>query len=197
MELSSHVNEPKAVPKRCAPFDEEPGFYEPAGLWFYGNVRLLDAHLACISKALWRSDHLPSELNEIEVEAERLILDSRVMVCGVHSPAHQRVAVVPLRWGSPRIMVFSGGFLHHLGEKLDQEPFRAARLWRYACDPATDLAISRRAPDKAPTFASCNPAVDRLIEKLVTREFAGVLFGKDPAPDLVWQPPQPSLFAST
>ncbi len=195
--MSSRVNEPKAVPKRCAPFDEEPGFYEPAGLWLYGNVRLLDGRLAHISKALWRSDHLPSELDEIEVEAERLILDGRVMVCGMHSPAHQRVAVVPLRWGSPRIMVFSGGFFHHLGEKLDQEPFRAARLWRYAWDPATDLAISRRAPDKAPTFASCNPTVDRLIEKLVARDFAGVLFGKEPAPDLVRQPRQPSLFAST
>jgi DNA processing protein len=83
---------------------------------------------------------------------------------------------VPLRWGAPRILVFSGGFHHHLGPDLKEEPFRAARLWRYQFDAKTDLVISRRAPDKLPTFARFNPTVDRLIQRIVAREVPGLLF---------------------
>jgi DNA processing protein len=97
-------------------------------------------------------------------------------VTGIHSAAHMRAAIVPLRWGAPRILVLSGGFHYHLGENLDQEPFRSARLWRYAWDPLTDLAISRRAPDKLPTYAHFNPTVDRLIENIVLRQCHGPLF---------------------
>jgi hypothetical protein len=169
----------KTTPRRTAPFDHEPGFYEPAGHWLYGNARLLDGRLACIARAYGPDRHLPSELAAIETEAETLVLGSNVLVCGIHSAAHQRAAVVPLRWGAPRIVVVSGGFKYHLGEKLDQELFRAARLWRYAWDPRTDLAISRRAPDKLPTYSHHNPTVDRLIAKIVAREVQGLLFEPD------------------
>jgi hypothetical protein len=81
---------------------------------------------------------------------------------------------VPLRWGAPRIVVVSGGFKYHLGPDLKDEPFRAARLWRYEFDRRTDLIVSRRAPDKLPTYASHNPTVDRLIARLALRQWPGL-----------------------
>jgi DNA processing protein len=161
-------------PRRTAPYDVEPGYFEPGGLWLYGNSRLLDANLATVIKACGKPLHCPADLDLIELEAEELVLDSRVLVCGVHNPAHQRAAIVPLRWGAPRVLVVSGGFYHHLGKELQDEPFRAARLWRYQFDPRTDLVVSRRSPEKLPTFAWHNPTVDRLIKLLVRREWPGL-----------------------
>jgi DNA processing protein len=165
-----------AIPRRTAPFDLEPGFYEPAGLWLYGNTRLLEVKLECLPETFGPDIHSESQLNEIEREAERIVLSGTVLVCGIHNAAHQRTAIVPLRWGAPRIVVFSGGFEYHLGEKLDREPFRIARLWRYEWDARTDLAISLRSPEKKPTFAVHNPTVDRLIAKISARQISGLLF---------------------
>lgn len=144
-----------------------PVLHERTGLWLYGNVRLLGTELACVSRAFDTPHPTPDELDHIETDAEILVLDGKTLVVGVHNPAHMRSAVVPLRWGSPRIVVFSGGFRYHLGGDLNEEPFRAARLWRYKWDPITDLAVSRRAPDKRPTFALANPTVERLISEIV------------------------------
>lgn len=169
--------DPKPLPpRRDRPFEEEPGYYEPAGLWLYGNARLICGRMANVNRAFGPNHHLPSELDQIEREAEELVLAGKVLVCGFHNAAHQRAAIVPLRWGAPRVVVMSGGFQSHLGQDLKEEPFRAARLWRYAWDSRCDLAISRRAPDKKPTFASHNPTVDRLIAKLVNGEVKGLLF---------------------
>jgi hypothetical protein len=163
-------------PRRSAPFDYEPGFYEPAGLWLYGNVRLLQTKIVHIEKCLASSAPTPSELEDIERAAEQLVLSGSVLVTGIHNLAHQRAAVVPLRWGAPRILVLSGGFEYHLGKELKDEPFRAARLWRYQFDAATDLVISRRAPNKPPTFALHNPAVDRLVLQIANRTIDALLF---------------------
>ena len=160
--------------RRSAPFGEEPGFYEPAGLWLYGNVRLLHTPLACVEEAHGPPEHLPSQLDAVERQAEELVLTSKTLVCGIHSAAHMRTAVVPLRWGAPRLVVFSGGFLYHLGENLKGEPFRAARLWRYEWDSKTDLAVSRRSPGKKPTFARHNPTVDRLVAHLACGTWPGL-----------------------
>jgi hypothetical protein len=167
-----------ANPIRSAPFEEEPGYYELAGLWLYGNVRLLDTDLAHLPTAFGPPHHGPEVLDRLERETEELVLSGRIVVTGIHNPAHQRAAVVPLRWGSPRIVIVSGGFMYHLGLELDQEPFRAARLWRYRWDPQTDLIISRRAPEKFPTYAQHNPTVDRLIERVSTRQIEGPLFAR-------------------
>jgi hypothetical protein len=174
--MSSVAPRGEAPPRRSAPFEDEPGFYPDAGLWLYGNVRLLGAELACCEAAFGPNHHSPSELDRIEREVEEAILAGKVLVCGIHNAAHQRAAIVPLRWGSPRIVVVSGGFKHHLGEKLDQELFRAARLWRYGWDTRTDLIVSRRAPEKLPTFGNHNPTVDRLIQRIAARSISGLLF---------------------
>lgn len=165
-----------APPRRSAPFDQEPGFYPDAHLWLYGNVRLLGANLAHVELALGPPNQTPATLDEIEHETERLVLSGQTLVTGVHNAALQRAAIVPLRWGSPRILVLSGGFEHHLGKDLKQEPFRAARLWRYQFDERCDLVVSRRAPDRLPTFAHHNPTVDRLIVSIATRKIEALLF---------------------
>jgi DNA processing protein len=166
----------KAPPPRCAPFYQEPGFYEDGGVWLYGNAKALKADLAYIPGIFGESCQTPAQLDAISAEAMRIVMDSQVLVCGVHNIANQRAAVVPLRWGAPRILVLSGGFKYHLGENFDQEPFRAAKLWRNGWDPLTDLAISRRAPDKLPTYASHNPTIDRMIKLIVNRQWPGLLF---------------------
>ncbi|CAN5561927.1 hypothetical protein BH11ARM1_BH11ARM1_02910 [soil metagenome] len=163
-------------PRRSAPFDTEPGFYEPAGLWMYGNVRLLGAKLAHVQSSLALRFPDPKELEAIERQAEEFVLGGSVLVTGIHNPAHQRTAIVPLRWGAPRILVLSGGFEHHLGANLKVEPFRAARLWRYEFDATTDLVVSKRAPSKPPTFALHNPTVDRLIHAISQRTIQALLF---------------------
>ncbi len=168
-----------APPRRTAPFDLEPGFYEPASLWLYGNTRLLQSQLVHIPESFGPELHSESQLAKIECRAEQLVLAGSVLVCGIHNAAHQRAAIVPLRWGAPRIVVFSGGFYHHLGERLDQEPFRVARLWRYEWDRNTDLAVSRRFPEKKPTFATHNPTIDRLIFEIASGLIPGLLFQRE------------------
>lgn len=148
----------------------EPSFHKPTATWLYGNQKLLGVKLAHVSPDLWAKYDSDEALSAIEREAEELVLNGFVLVTGIHNPAHQRAAVVPLRWGAPRIIVFSGGFEYHLGKELNQEPFRMARLWRYEWDAGTDLAISRRAPIKLPTFAFENKTVDNLIRTIVSEE---------------------------
>lgn len=150
---------------------DPPRFYPDIGLWLYGNIKLLSAKRAYTCKCLGVPDPPPSLLDQIESDTEKLVLGGSVTVCGVHSDAWQRSAVVPLRWGSPRIVVFSGGFKHHLGEKLDQEPFKAARLWRYQWDPITDLAISRKAPDRPASRSLVNRVVDRLVVQIAETDW--------------------------
>jgi len=160
-------------PRRTAPYEQEPGYFEPAGLWLYGRFRLFDANLACVP-ASFGSNHLDRDIDAVEHEAEELVLDGKILVCGIHNRAHQRAALVPLRWGAPRIVVVSGGFYHHLGPNLKEELFRAAKLWRYEFDAETDLIVSRRAPDKKPTFATRNPTVDRVIACIAKRDWPGL-----------------------
>jgi len=145
-----------------------PIFHEPSALWLYGNLNLLESKLARVLRQRCLSD--------TEKEAERFVLGGFTLVVGVHNNVQRQAAIVPLRWGSPRIVVFSGGFRYHLGATLENEPFFAARLWRHQWDPLVDLAISRRAPDKLPTFAVHNPTVDRLIEQITAKTRPG-LFG--------------------
>lgn len=178
---SPHLCTPFDAPApRCARYEDEPSYYGAGALWLYGNVRLLHQKLSCVESALGSGPWDKTTLDEIETEAERRILNAEVLVCGIHNEAHQRAAIVPLRWGAPRVIVFSGGFRVHLGSDLRNEPFRAARLWRYQWDSRTDLAVSRREPHKLPTYARHNPAVDRIITALVAKVWPGLSGPTDP-----------------
>ena len=150
-----------------ARFEDEPGYYEPGGVWLYGNTRLLHANLACVANVAGKRHFDREDLNQIEQEAERLVLLGAVLVTGIHNEGYMRAALVPLRWGSPRVIVFSGGFCSHLGSDLRSEPFSAAQLWRYCWDAKTDLAVSLCAPNQEPKNTFCNPTIDQLIARLV------------------------------
>ena len=80
-----------APPRRSARFEDEPGYYEPAGLWFYGNIRLLQGSLVHVPAALGPATHLPGLLDEIERENFQVL--------------HQRIALTPIRklWISWRV----------------------------------------------------------------------------------------------
>ena len=139
---------------------------EPPGVLFlYGNVRLLDARTFAV---LSSRGTLPKDLELIEKLTEEGVLNGEVLVVGHDRPEYQRAAVVPLRWGSPRILCLDRGMFQVLGENLRDEAFRAARLWRYEFDPRTDLVVSPFRPEAA--FIGVNNQVrDRLVACLSKR----------------------------
>ncbi|MCW5941745.1 MAG: DNA-processing protein DprA [Fimbriimonadaceae bacterium] len=148
-------------PSRIEAMDPDP----PGILFLYGNRRLLDAATFCVLSS--RNTSLAG-LDEIERLVEEGVLRSEVPVCGHDTPEYQRAAVVPLRWGAPRILVLDRGLFQALGPDLRQEPFRAARLWRYEFDPRTDLVVSPFRPGAR--FVGINNKVrDRLIASLSDR----------------------------
>jgi len=148
-------------PQRVEQMDPEP----PGLLFLYGNTRLLEAPSFCV---LSSRNSPPAALEEIERLAEEGVLASEVLVTGHDTPEYQRSAVVPLRWGAPRILCLDRGLFRALGENLVEEPFRAARLWRYQFDPTTDLVVSPFRPDAG--FVGVNNQVrDRLIACLSAR----------------------------
>jgi len=112
----------------------------------YGNLSLLSETYLRIhfaeAQVLTGREFDPAVGLKLEAATERTTLDGYVLVTGYSTPTAQRSAVVPLRWGAPRIVVAGVALETMLGKGLDQEPFRAARLWRYQWDPKTDLAIS-------------------------------------------------------
>ncbi len=163
-------------PRRTAPFSEEPGYYEPANLWFYGNTRLLDSNLATIEALFGMDGESDLTLSEIEREAERLVLGGKTLVTGIHHTRYQRAAVVPLRWGAPRILVVRGGFYNLLGPGLNEEPFLMGRLWRYEFDAGCDLIISRQNPTAPKSTRTHLASIDRLIRAIVDRKVPGLLF---------------------
>lgn len=148
-------------PARLEAMDPNP----PGALFLYGNHRLLEATTFCVLSSRRTS---PAGLDAIERLVEEGVLRSEVPVCGHDTPEYQRAAVVPLRWGAPRILVLDRGLFSALGPDLRQEPFRAARLWRYEFDPATDLVVSPFRPSAG--FVGINNKVrDRLIACLADR----------------------------
>lgn len=148
-------------PPRLESFDENP----PAGLFAYGNLRLLDRRTFSVLSSRNTS---PRGLETIEKLVEEGVFASEVLVTGHDRPEYQRAAVVPLRWGSPRILCLDRGMFRALGEDLSQEPFRAARLWRYNFDPKTDLAISPFRPKDGPIGVNCKVR-DKLVAALSDR----------------------------
>lgn len=137
----------------------------PGVLFLYGNQKLLQAQTFCV---LSSRNSMPADLDLIERLAEEGVLSGEVLVSGHDRPEYQRSAVVPLRWGSPRILCLDRGLFRVLGEDLRDEAFRAARLWRYQFDPGTDLVVSPFRPDS--DFIGVNNQVrDRLVAGLSRR----------------------------
>lgn len=142
-------------------FDPDP----PGVLFLYGNTRLLEAKTYCV---LSSRNSRPAELDLIEKLTEEGVLSSEVLVTGHDTPEYQRSAVVPLRWGSPRVLCLDRGLFKVLGEDLKDEAFRAARLWRYQFDPSTDLVVSPFRPH-ADFIGVNNKVRDRLVASLSRR----------------------------
>ncbi len=148
-------------PAMIEQFDPDP----PGVLFLYGNQALLEKSTFCV---LSSRNSFPADLELIEKLTEEGVLNGEVLVTGHDTPEYQRSAVVPLRWGSPRILCLDRGLFKVLGDDLRDEAFRAARLWRYEFDPTTDLAISQFRPsaDYAP---DSNRKRDRLVAALSRR----------------------------
>jgi predicted Rossmann fold nucleotide-binding protein DprA/Smf involved in DNA uptake len=142
-------------------FDPDP----PGVLFFYGNTKLLEAKTFCVISS---RNSRPSELELIEKLTEEGVLNSEVLVSGHDRPEYQRSAVVPLRWGAPRILCLDRGLFKVLGDDLKNEAFRAARLWRYQFDPSTDMVVSPFRPG-ADFIGVNNQVRDRLVASLSRR----------------------------
>ena len=157
-------------PAMLEEFDPDP----PGVLFLHGNTRLLAAPTFAV---LGSRDTPPEGLDQIDRLTEEGVLGGETLVSGHNRPEYQRSAIVPLRWGSPRILVFDCGLFGVLGQDLKDEAFRAARLWRYEFDPATDLALSPFRPED-PFIAVNNKVRDRLVASLARRiDFVNIAAG--------------------
>lgn len=148
-------------PNRIEALDPDP----PGALFFYGNQNLLKGKTFAVLSSRNTS---PAGLDAIEKLTEDAVLAGEVLVTGHDTPEYQRSAIVPLRWGAPRILCLDRGLFEALGPELKEEPFRAARLWRFQFDPKTDLVVSPFRPNAA--YVGVNNQVrDRLIAALADR----------------------------
>lgn len=146
----------------------------PGVLYFYGNQNLLktDTFAVMASRNIAESD-----LDLIERRTEEGVLAGRILVSAHTKDSYRTSAIVPLRWGSPRILVLDASFYQAHGENLEDEPFRAARLWRYKFDSTTDLAVTWIPPNQG-GHRGANATRDRMIAGLAkTIEFIKVAPG--------------------
>ena len=142
-------------PTRVEEMDPNP----PGVLFFYGNAKLVNARTFTV---LASRGTPPRALEQMVKRVVSGLLSAEVLVSCQDRAEYQRAAVVPLRWGSPRILCLDRGLFQALGETLRDEPFRAARLWRYQFDPSTDLVVSPFRPEAH--FVGVNNQVrDRLV----------------------------------
>lgn len=137
----------------------------PCLLFLYGNQKLIGAKTFSVMSSRNTS---PAGQDLIEKLTEEGVLQGEVIVTSDNRPEYQRSALVPLRWGAPRILCLDRGLFESLGPNLTDEPFRAARLWRYQYDKDTDLAISPFRP-KAKYSGVNNQVRDRLVACLSRR----------------------------
>jgi DNA processing protein len=148
-------------PQQIEEMDGDP----PGALFLYGNARLLNSKTFAVMSSRNTST---AGLELMESLAEQGVLSSEVLVTGDKTPEYERTAIVPLRWGSPRVLCLDRGLFVALGEDLAQETFAAARLWRYQFDEKTDLAISPFRPE-AHFVGVNNQLRDRLVASLSRR----------------------------
>lgn len=148
-------------PEQVEQMDSDP----PGVLFLYGNTNLLAGKTFSVLSSRHTSR---TGLERIERLTEEGVLAGEVLVSGHDTPEYQRSAVVPLRWGAPRVLCLDRGLFRALGPELREEPFRAARLWRFQFDPSTDLVVSPFRPEAG--FVGINNRVrDRLVACLSRR----------------------------
>lgn len=134
----------------------------PGVLYYYGNHRLLSGPTFAV---LASRKAPPVALAAIEQLTEERVLQGQILVSGHNTPEYRQSAVVPLRYGSPRVLVLDRELFDALGDDLHQEPFAAARLWRHEFDPKTDFAITAIHPHQ-PSHQGANRQRDRLVAAL-------------------------------
>jgi DNA processing protein len=139
---------------------------DPPGILFlFGNSRLLEGNTFCV---LSSRNSRPADLDLIEKLAEEGVLKSEILVSGHDRPEYKRSAIVPLRWGSPRILCLDRGLFTALGQDLQHDTSHESSLWREKFDPRTDLVVSPFRPDAG--FVGVNNQVrDRLVGCLSRR----------------------------
>lgn len=146
----------------------------PGILYLYGNQKLLRGDTFAIMAS---RNSTKDDLNAVEQRTEEGVLAGKILVSGHTKDAYRTSSVVPLRWGAPRILVLDASFYEAHGEHLEEEPFRAARLWRYKFDSTTDLALTWIPPVQT-GHRGANATRDRLIAGLAkTIEFIKVAPG--------------------
>jgi len=117
----------------------------PGYLFLYGNERLLRNPTFCVIAS---RDAAQKDVARAARVVEEQLLAGKTLVTGSDTQSYRSAAMVPLRWGAPRIVVLDRGLVEALGENLDEELFPAARVWRQRFEPDTDLAISFGRPDE-------------------------------------------------
>lgn len=145
-------------PRLIEALDPDP----PGVLYVYGNTKLLEGSTFSVlcSRGATEAAH-----GVIDKTVEDHVLAGRILVSGHDTPEYQRAAVIPLRWGAPRILVLDTGLFRTLGDDLREEPFRMARLWRFQFDPRTDLVVTAVHPDRD-YHRNSNRIRDRLVAGL-------------------------------
>ncbi len=145
--------------------------------YMYGNLKLLASNRFTISIPNL-NDVTRQDVLDVHVPIAAEVLKGRTLVTGVCSALHDQAAVLPLRWGAPRILVLTSGFLKCLGPKLDQELTPLSRRWRYEFDPLTDLVVSPFAPEDA-GIVNCKriETVERIIKSIASSDSTSLLSG--------------------
>lgn len=94
----------------------------------------------------WDPDVDPTHdrMNDLERRVEEAVLNGKIVVISTDLPPRvfERSGVVPLRWGSPRIIVVGKGWRGSRVKKsvfAGEEPVPCWKLWRYKWDGSTDL----------------------------------------------------------
>lgn len=148
-------------PSLIEEFDPDP----PGVLFLFGNTRLVDGRTFSV---LSSRNTTIAGLDQISQLTEEAVLHGEILVSGHNTNEYQRSALVPLRYGAPRILALDRGLFPALGKNLTEELFPSARLWRFEFDSKTDLVITPFRPNAGFTGVN-NKVRDRIIAGMSRR----------------------------
>lgn len=119
----------------------------PSRIRCYGNLDLLRRDLAVVPGSFGPNVGDRLDWRRAHDAATEIAKGGRVLVTPVGTAVTRHVALVPLRWGNPRVLVLSCGIRTALGPRLRREPFFEAEAYRSRFDPRTDLVVSMSSDD--------------------------------------------------